>query len=120
MKPEVKKKWIDALRSGEYTQGRHMLQSEVGTFCTLGVLIDLAVQDGVCSWGDTKDRDNEIINGDTSKYYEKLPDYVADWAGLDSTNPNIYIDGTYYDITWLNDIRKYQFDRIANLIEEQL
>lgn len=37
MKPEYKTKWIEALRSGRYEQGRGHMEHN-GTFCCLGVL----------------------------------------------------------------------------------
>jgi hypothetical protein len=37
---ELQSKWIDALRSGEYSQATHQLRSETG-FCCLGVLCDV-------------------------------------------------------------------------------
>jgi len=46
MKLEVKKLWIEALRSGKYEQGRGALNKD-GKFCCLGVLCDLAVKAGV-------------------------------------------------------------------------
>lgn len=39
MKPELKAKWVAALRSGEFAQGKGKLVDESGTrFCCLGVL----------------------------------------------------------------------------------
>jgi hypothetical protein len=40
LKPEVKKKWLDALSSGEYPQSRHALRNGYG-YCCLGVLCDV-------------------------------------------------------------------------------
>jgi hypothetical protein len=37
MNPELKKKWVKALRSGEYKQGRGYLANK-GKYCCLGVL----------------------------------------------------------------------------------
>lgn len=48
MKPEFKKSWVDALRSGRYQQGQEALRSGKHTFCCLGVLCDLVDQD---QWG---------------------------------------------------------------------
>lgn len=53
MNPEVKKKWIEALRSGEYKQGHNALRviSEGGFgYCCLGVLCDLMKQSGLGDW----------------------------------------------------------------------
>lgn len=42
MKPEIKTKWIDALRSGKYLQIKGALRSRDGLgHCCLGVLCDL-------------------------------------------------------------------------------
>jgi hypothetical protein len=40
MKPAVKKRWVKALRSGEYEQTQARLHDEDG-FCCLGVLLDV-------------------------------------------------------------------------------
>ncbi len=43
MDPELKKKWVAALRSGEYKQGRNRLHRKVdNSFCCLGVLCEVA------------------------------------------------------------------------------
>lgn len=39
--PEIKAKWLRALRSGEYEQARSVLKSPQGGFCCLGVLADV-------------------------------------------------------------------------------
>jgi hypothetical protein len=41
MKKGLKKKWVAALRSGKYEQGREYLQAD-GKFCCLGVLCEVA------------------------------------------------------------------------------
>lgn len=38
MNPEAKEKWLTALRSGHYAQGRVVLRSENDRYCCLGVL----------------------------------------------------------------------------------
>lgn len=48
MNSKVKKKWLKALRSGEYDQGLGQLVSEDGCrFCCLGVLCDITPE---CGW----------------------------------------------------------------------
>lgn len=43
MDPELKQKWIAALKSGEYKQGKACLHNEEqGTYCCLGVLNKVA------------------------------------------------------------------------------
>lgn len=46
-KQEVRKLWVEALRSGEYKQGKGMLKSEDNEFCCLGVLTDICVKRGI-------------------------------------------------------------------------
>lgn len=41
MKPELKKAWIEALRSGKYEQGTYNLKHN-GKYCCLGVLCEIA------------------------------------------------------------------------------
>lgn len=40
MKAKLKAKWVEALRSGKYEQGKYYL-SKGGKFCCLGVLCDV-------------------------------------------------------------------------------
>lgn len=40
MNPELKQKWIEALRSGKYKQGKKRLR-HAGRYCCLGVLADI-------------------------------------------------------------------------------
>lgn len=50
---EVKALWVAALRSGVYQQTSRVLhREENGEFCPLGVLYDLAVEDGGKPWGE--------------------------------------------------------------------
>jgi hypothetical protein len=46
LKKQLRDEWVKALRSGEYEQGRHRLQSEGNRFCCLGVLCLVAEQIG--------------------------------------------------------------------------
>jgi hypothetical protein len=41
MNPELKQKWIAALRSGQRKQAQGVLRKKDGGFCCLGVLIDV-------------------------------------------------------------------------------
>jgi len=130
MNPEVKQKWIDALRSGKYEQGSEKLRSVSG-YCCLGVLCDLYAQEHDTQW---EFRGNEETNLQPQDYWyfddqsEFTPDSVRDWAGLPCSNPNVRVDVTdndeddwfYHDeIANLND-SGYTFNDLSNLIEQQL
>lgn len=78
MKTRIKKKWLEALRSGEYEQTLGKLRDERG-FCVYGVLCDLHAKETGGEW-------------DGSAYLGKkgsLPGEVAGWAGLPATDPTI-------------------------------
>jgi hypothetical protein len=42
MEAELKKKWLDALRSGRYRQGLNELRTKDDRYCCLGVLCDIS------------------------------------------------------------------------------
>ncbi len=46
---EIMQKWIDALRSGSYTQMRGSLRKG-DCFCALGVLCDIYAKEGIGEW----------------------------------------------------------------------
>ena len=47
MKKNIMKRWVSALRSGEFKQGKGALEAK-GKHCCLGVLCELALVEGVC------------------------------------------------------------------------
>ena len=111
MKPEVKKLWVDALRSGAYDQATGELRTKEG-FCCLGVLCDIS---GQAQW--------------TGRMYaggaQYLPLEVQEWAGLQESDPFVNIvdddnEPTSTLLSELNDNLGWDFNRIANVIEEQL
>lgn len=130
MNPEVKQKWIDALRSGKYEQGSEKLRSVSG-YCCLGVLCDLYAQEHNVEWDF---RGNEETNLQPMDYWyyegesEFLPESVMNWAGLELNCPLIEIDVAEDDedpwvyregLADLND-SGYTFNDLSKLIEEQL
>jgi hypothetical protein len=140
MNPAIKAQWVAALRSGYYQQSKHTLRSAVG-FCCLGVLCDLAVQQGIASWSEPADEDpigdKNVIPGvqacitkATDLYEEEvemgiLPVAIQTWASLNRGNPCITFqpdDDKQGDqhFTYLNDILHLSFSKIADLIEAQL
>jgi len=118
MNEEVKKKWVEALRSGEYEQGRCALNRE-GKFCCLGVLCDvhrleqLELKGSAPAW--VKEVCEESLSYDGASTL--LPVEVSRWAGF-IANPNIEIDGTLSTLATHNDHGK-SFEAIADAIEEQ-
>lgn len=130
MDDDVKEKWIQALRSDNYSQGYRQLRKHPhkDTFttrhCCLGVLCDLYNEEHDNShW---MSRSTFVVEKEGEEYMESLslPPPVKTWAGIESTKVRIK-DGEY-DISVLNDGGggigpvSYSFDEIANIIEKQL
>lgn len=119
MKEQVKKKWVKALRSGKFSQTQGTLKDESG-YCCLGVLCELAVQEGVIKAG-RADATGYYTYGRNSQ--DLLPPTVQRWAGIKSENPDVKFidDGESINVSLsaVND-NGVEFDKIADLIEENL
>lgn len=138
--PEIMRRWVTALRSGEYTQGRGALRREYPSgkieHCCLGVLTDLAIKDGVPgarAW-DAVGRCSSAVSLDGTEF-GTLPVWVQTWAGVDDS-PLFVLpmgDGNHHcenedcpgcvaelSAADLNDSGEWSFNDIATLIEEQL
>ena len=120
--------WVDALRSGKYTQGKYGLL-EVDpltgkcTHCCLGVVTELAVAAGAQPPGFHKafsrftyyESDGERDDGTRGS----LTYAVCDWLEIDQRLPRFIENGVGYNATYLNDTADYSFAQIADLIEAQ-
>src|SRR5258708_27314920 len=89
MNAEVKKKWVDALKSGEYQQTTGTLKDN-NSYCCLGVLCDLYIKEhtGV-SWDTLLPLYPDSERHAKLATWGELPDIVVDWAGVDVPNPMI-------------------------------
>lgn len=122
MDPAIKARWVARLRSGKYVQGEHRLKQrknhEKSKYCCLGVLAEMAVEDGVID-PPVKTVDGAYrFDGDTHVLGEK----IRDWAGLEESNPTIrdvHATGSRDSLAELNDNGK-SFSEIADIIEQKL
>lgn len=74
--PDFKKKWLEALRSGEYKQGIGTLYNEHGNeYCCLGVACKIAHPEVIPP-------DSEFIS---NEYHKKLPNVPTVLLGEDET-----------------------------------
>jgi hypothetical protein len=123
--PDVKAKWLEALRSGDYTQGTGKLagpdvENGEPSYCCLGVLCDVAVKEGVIP----PPYQEMMPQG---RYYLRfvdeggyLPTLVMKWAELASVNPTIGRNGDYRrQVSSWNDSGT-PFSEIADMIEASL
>lgn len=116
MNPEWKRKWVEALRSGDYEQTTQHLQDMDG-FCCLGVLCDIVKDEVGLKW---QERDDGIkfIGG-----VDDLPPIevqrfvgVREWPAIEI---DCYDDGEPRRkyLTELNDDMNWTFIEIADAIE---
>jgi hypothetical protein len=111
MDAELKTKWVEALRSGEYDQGKNALKSTDGSFCCLGVLCDLKY--GKEIWKENKD-----CYGDYSGTYRLSP---INGKGVDFPTENKrrelgISNSVMRQLAEMND-DDYSFEQIADVIE---
>lgn len=126
------RKWVDALRSGDYKQTTGILErvnryDDSRTHCCLGVACRVFM----------KEEDNEgILTAISDRHITKftwheneegeadtLPEPVSVWLGINSNNPVLLTgeDGELIPASTLNDEEhfRYTFDQIADLLEEK-
>ena len=102
MKSEVKTKWINALKSGNYQQCTGTIYDK-GKHCAYGVLCDIyAKEKGV--------RLSNILMRTPSN--SLIPRSVAKWAGIDGVNHD--------PVVRMNDLLRNGFDEIAEYIKENI
>jgi hypothetical protein len=112
MNPQIKQKWLNALRSGDYQQGQFYLRTDNG-FCCLGVLCDLYAKENQLEWEHSSYKDVYMFQ-DTVTF---LPLSVIEWSDIADSNP--YVNGGIGTLSGLND-KGFTFNEIADLIEEHL
>ena len=142
MNPTIKTRWLRALRSGDYNQGRGALAYQRATdgqwcHCPIGVLTEEAIKAGVSDIGV---KSYAVPEGwaentfDSAALYVRgynwittgLIESVARWAGLPTANSDIFLFGMLPQaghrgqettIIRVNDEEKLSFAAIADLIE---
>lgn len=113
-------KWVAALRSGKYQQGRNMLRPNDNQFCCLGVLCDIS---GLGKWEDERGDDITFytVGEDTSETV--LPATVRRWAGMrhyegEFTEKDQLGVPVIQKLSGLNDSGRWSFEDIADIIEK--
>ena len=113
MKPQIKKLWVAALRSGDYIQTDNQLRTHDNKFCCFGVLCNLhAIAHPKIA---KKQTDNQSYMGAVG-----LPGRsVLAWAGLHSVEELVSINDEWWSLYRHND-NGATFLQIADAIEFQL
>ena len=111
-KHEARAKWVKALRSGEYSQGRYSLKID-DDYCCLGVLCDIS---GLGRWEPDKhvpDQYQYVVDGGSMGKVH-VPLEVGRTVGL------TYSSGMFYGgaLSNQNDMGM-PFEKIADLIESE-
>jgi hypothetical protein len=115
--------FIEALRSGEYQQGRSHLEyvdsHGVTRNCCLGVACRVAMLHGVPiqAWRKPGNREVRFGHEEISSSGAFLPTLVRDWLGVDQTSPILHTDGYLSTATRENDEMEKTFTEIADLFE---
>lgn len=102
MIPELKKKWIEALRSGKYIQGREFLYRH-NTYCCLGVLCSIMMID--------RDDNLYFVDDKGTHFNDRLLDEIREFIGLNPYQEDKLIK--------MND-SCYSFSEIADWIERNV
>lgn len=107
MKKRIKKKWVDALRSGEYRKIKGALTSGPKSYCVMGVLGKVMglqpIEGGVLAHGEGENR---------ATYDGSFDSRVLKAAGLTLEQQS--------EMIGLNDGTSKSFKELADIIEAEL
>lgn len=123
MKKKIAEKWVKALRSGKYKQGRHALKYKtkagVTRHCCLGVLCELYQKEHKRKLKTKVEPGTEELKGNKVTKFKDcngtLPEEVMNWSGVGTD------DGSLPDDTTLACKNDYgdSFEKIADVIEKK-
>lgn len=108
MKAELKHKWVQALRSGKYSQGINTLRTRDNKYCCLGVLADVS---GLGIWRETNGV-WEYIHADI-----RLGRNSIEWPMLERVDLS---SSEQAALVRMNDTEKRPFNAIADWIDKFL
>jgi hypothetical protein len=85
---KARRKLVDALRSGEYTQTKHVLRDDDGALCAMGVACEVS---GLTTWREGEDglqyavlADGEIVEGQDIEAPFEVLEYYG-WGRVDDS-----------------------------------
>ncbi len=104
--------FVDALRSGEYTQGFGTLTWD-GRDCCLGVAVKVAIHNGLSTVVEDEDDGRVSYDGEIAV----LPLAVRQWYGFSDNNPELSNGEITFSATTWNDDGCANFYEIADMFE---
>jgi len=114
MNAKIAEKWITALESGKYKQGRHYLRNLSDAYCCLGVLCDLYLKEtGEGEWSKEEGVCYSIADGSGGL----LPESVRNWAEMRSKTGNYITRSLIADNDNNSDGGGKSFVEIAGIIK---
>ena len=109
MNQEAKQKWIEALRSGQYTQGKCSLKNTDNTYCCLGVLVEVFEKHYGLKFDQKINTSYNAVEFGAYCSKSVPPEIVIDWLGITPKHQTLLMN--------LNDKHGCNFAGIANLLE---
>lgn len=113
MDADLKQKWVEALRSGRYQQGKKFLRyTSVGygdQYCCLGVLCEIS---GLAKWQAGPGEEPFMADFGNEKSDDLIPEGAMEKLGLSQVSHD--------HLWWLNDHGGSSFPFIADWIERNL
>lgn len=108
------KKWVNALRSGNFSQTKSKLKDDNG-YCCLGIACELYAEENGLDWKYDDLYGGYVFDGEL----ETLPDSVVTWLGLGTANGTFVEPEKDYQTVTLSELNDtgYDFDYIADVIE---
>lgn len=106
MTKKLMKVWVEALRSGKYKQGKGFLRDNRDNYCCLGVFLEAT---GVPC---------KLTH---AQYPREVYEYTGETRAVVSDSlkrTNGYIPSLKTSLAELNDVKEYDFNALANIIEE--
>lgn len=130
----IREKWLPALRSGEYKQGKSFLRDEHDQFCCLGVACDVIANENLIEgvgWSNDSGTYGPVHEfGKLDDLYTlrggTLPPLVVRFLGITGQGklarpiPGKNGRGTFSSLAQLNDYGDLDFHELADVIEQAL
>lgn len=109
MNEEAKQKWIEALRSGKYMQGKARLKDTHNNYCCLGVLVEVFEEYHGLRFNQQLNSCMTAIEFGSFGAGAAPPELVINWIGLTPKHQALLMT--------LNDKHSCSFAGIADLLE---